>query len=277
MKSNFGPPSIERREAPIVALDQRSRSVTVLASSETEDRYGSIIRQRGLRYRQSLPVLVGHDGSPVARTSRVWLGQDDGVAAIQFPPEGEVPEANDAYTRIRHGLLDSVSIGFFIEDSKPAANGVTEITQAEIAEVSLVSVPANQQARVLTVNRPPAYATREQPPEGAPLTRWREPDDPALPARREMRVIAPAPAILERESNLADVSLLDFAALASDTAQQSSAISVRPATGRTRWTASPAASSTAACACRCNCCSARWPRTPGRPRTSGPASWRACS
>jgi HK97 family phage prohead protease len=228
MKNPSFVPAIERREAPIVSHDARSRTVTVLASSEVEDRYGSVIRQRGLRYRQSLPVLVGHDGSPVARTSRVWLGQDDGVpatlASIQFPPEGDVPEADDAYTRIRHGLLDSVSIGFFIEDTRSGANGVTEITQAEIAEISLVAVPANPRAQVLAVNRPPAYATREQPAE-----------EEVLPVRRDMRVIAPAPAILERKSALDSVTLFDFAALASDDLRSQSKRDLGPARDWAQW------------------------------------------
>jgi HK97 family phage prohead protease len=156
-----------QREAPIVEVQERQRSAIVAISSEHPDRFDSVISQRGLRYGQGLPVLVGHDSSelPVARATRIWLGRgEDGVATtfarLQFPPAGEIGAADEAYSSLRTGLADSLSIGFWVDEASQRSDGLLQIDQAELAEISLVAVPANSRARVVEVNRAPALETR---------------------------------------------------------------------------------------------------------------------
>jgi HK97 family phage prohead protease len=188
----------------VVEVNDRARTALVAISSEHADRHDSVISQRGLRYLQDLPVLIGHHSGqlPVARTSRIWLGRGpDGVATtfaqLRFPPEGQVPASDEAYQAMKVGLADSVSIGFWIDRVSQRQDGLLSIDQAELAEISVVAVPANPQARVLEVNRATHFETRSRPM-------------PQLPAR----IIHAAPAIVGEASGLADVQFTDFAALA---------------------------------------------------------------
>ena len=194
-----------QRDAPVLQVEDKARTAIVAISSEHPDRHNSVISQRGLRYGQNLPVLVGHDAGelPVARASRIWLAADrDGVnttyAKLQFPKEGEVAAADEAYNAMRHGLADSLSIGFWVDQVSERSDGLLQIDAAELAEISLVSVPANSRARVIEVNRAPGFDTRVTP-------------RPSVP----MRVIHhPAPMINAGTTGLDKVTLTDFAALA---------------------------------------------------------------
>jgi hypothetical protein len=197
------------REAPITSVS-RDRSVVVLMSAETEDRYGSIVRQEGLHWppEGSLPVLLGHEGVPVARISQFRRGvTEDNIPAtfgtIVFPAPGAVQAADEAYASVRAGLVDSTSIGFFVESAQTRSDGLLQIDSAELVEVSLVSVPAQPRAQVLEIHRSPQLETR-QPPM----------------ARELPRTISPAPRILERKSSLTSTTMLDYAALSAEGAIQ---------------------------------------------------------
>jgi phage head maturation protease len=193
-----------RREAPIIELDERQRTALVRISAEIQDEYQSTIIQRGLRYAQDLPILVGHDRSelPVARSSRIWLGQENGVpvtyALLSFPPSGQNYRSDESYSAIKNGLAKSTSIGFFIDKMEETPQGL-QITEARVAEISLVGVGANHMATVLQVTQPETMVTRQPPPQ---------------PAESALRVIHPAPHVLERKTDLTKISFFDFAALA---------------------------------------------------------------
>jgi hypothetical protein len=196
------------REAPITSVS-RDRTVTVLMSAETEDRYGSIIRQDGLHWpaEGSLPVMLGHEGAPVARVSQIRRGvTEDNIPAtygtIVFPPVGAVANADEAHASVRAGLIDSVSIGFFVESAQTRSDGLLQIDSAELVECSLVSVPAQPAARVLEIHRIPQIETRQQP-------------------RQELaRTVVQAPRIAEKRSSLSSTTLLDYAALSAEGAIQ---------------------------------------------------------
>jgi HK97 family phage prohead protease len=203
------------REAPVASIGQRDRTVTVVLSAETEDRYGSIVRQDGLHWPEdaNLPVLIAHAGVPVARTTSIQRGVIDGgtpatFGVIQFPAPGMVPAADEAYQSIRAGLIDAVSIGFYVEQAAPNREGVLEIASAELVECSLVAVPAQPKAAVMSVNRGPQLEVRHPPMRQL--------------QQQPARTIAPAPLIMERaRTNLSNTSLLDYATLSCEGAIQS--------------------------------------------------------
>jgi hypothetical protein len=196
------------REAPIQSVS-RDRTVTVLMSAESEDRFGSIVRQDGLHWpaEGSLPVMLGHEGVPVARVSQIRRGvTEDNVPAtfgtIVFPAPGAVQASDEAYASVRAGLIDSVSIGFFCESAQTRSDGLLQIDQAELVEVSLVSVPAQPRATVTAIHQAPVLETRQQP-------------------RQELaRTVIQAPRILEKKASLASTTMLDYAALSAEGAIQ---------------------------------------------------------
>lgn len=81
----------------------------------------------------------------------------------------EVQKAREAYTLLKEGVLDGLSIGFFANKTVPRAEGGRYILAAEVVEISLVTFPANPEARITHVKHNRPY----QPvPEIAAIERW---------------------------------------------------------------------------------------------------------
>lgn len=60
-------------------------------------------------------------------------------------------KGNEAYELLKDGAIDSFSVGFMTKDSDYKEDGVRLIKQAELYEVSIVTFPANEQARISSV------------------------------------------------------------------------------------------------------------------------------
>lgn len=63
----------------------------------------------------------------------------------------EVQRAREAYALLKSGALEGLSIGFRVVDYEIGAEGVRRIKEAELLEVSLVTFPANQDAKVTSI------------------------------------------------------------------------------------------------------------------------------
>jgi len=125
---------------------------TAIASSEIEDRQGEIVRQTGwnLKNFKNNPVLLYmHDHTkPIGKATRVWLDKSGASPMLKF--KGFISDATEelkGYRKlVEDGILNSFSVGF-----RPLEMDGNEITKAELFEISLVSVPANPEARLLAV------------------------------------------------------------------------------------------------------------------------------
>jgi uncharacterized protein len=62
----------------------------------------------------------------------------------------DLPSAREAYVRLKAGLIDRMSIGYETITSR-AKNGVRQLTEIKLWEVSLVTFPANQHAAIESV------------------------------------------------------------------------------------------------------------------------------
>lgn len=71
-----------------------------------------------------------------------------------------VQKAEEAYLLLKAGVLDAMSIGYEVADARFDGNGVRELLDVDIWEVSLVTFPANSRSIVERVkdNRPAAEA-----------------------------------------------------------------------------------------------------------------------
>lgn len=153
-----------------------TREVTMVASDESVDSYGTIFRVDGwmdLR-RGGVPLLLAHDRDtmPIGRVERLEKTLVDGrkvlLAHARIAPEGVSPEADRAYGLLKAGVLQDVSVGFDPKEIDPVKDpeerkrlglpaGGFVFTRQALLELSVVSVPANQNATVLAVrsdNRP---------------------------------------------------------------------------------------------------------------------------
>lgn len=125
-------------------------SFTAIASSEVQDRQGEIVQQAGwdLKNFKNNPILLWmHDHTmPLGKATRVWIDKTGSKPLLKF--KGVISTATDygkaAKQLMDEGILNSFSVGFRANEM----DGNT-ITKAELFEISLVSIPANPEARVV--------------------------------------------------------------------------------------------------------------------------------
>lgn len=123
---------------------------TAIASSEVEDRQGEVVEQNGwdLKNFKKNPILLWmHDHTkPLGKATRVWLDKSGSKPILMF--KGVISDATDygkaAIQLMEEGILNSFSVGF-----RPLEIDGNTITKSELFEISLVSVPANPEARLL--------------------------------------------------------------------------------------------------------------------------------
>lgn len=65
---------------------------------------------------------------------------------------GEVAKAREAYALLKVGAVSGLSIGYFVRQSSyDEKTGVRTLTQLDLEEVSIVTMPANDEARIETI------------------------------------------------------------------------------------------------------------------------------
>jgi HK97 family phage prohead protease len=123
---------------------------TAVASSEVEDRQGEVVKQSGwslTNFKKNPILLWMHDHEkPLGKAERVWLDKTGKSPVLKF--KGIISTATEygraAKQLMEEGILNSFSVGFRALEMDGNA-----ITKAELFEISLVSVPANPEARLL--------------------------------------------------------------------------------------------------------------------------------
>jgi HK97 family phage prohead protease/HK97 family phage major capsid protein len=135
--------------------------VTGIASTPTPDVEGHSVDPAGVTFVNPIPLLLYHDKT--APVGRVWLArQGDAITFRAELPHVAEPgvvrdRVQEAITSLKAGLLSFVSIGFLpLKDGaglaiKRLASGVVSLAKTKIFELSLVTVPANSDATILTV------------------------------------------------------------------------------------------------------------------------------
>lgn len=157
------------RVMPSKAQEEGDRIIRYVASDETPDRVGDIIKVSGWNltpYKANPVVLWGHDSSatpPIGRAVNVrrGLGPDGRealLASIQFAPKEAYEFAETVYQLSKGGFLNAVSVGFLprateeISDKERQKLGMPSYglmySAADLLEISVVSVPANPSALV---------------------------------------------------------------------------------------------------------------------------------
>lgn len=100
-----------------------------------------------------VPLLYSHDATkPIGKATLI----DDGeYIRARAELHKEIPLAKEAYSLIKFGAMKGLSIGFTVKDYE-FANGNDPfegviIKEAELLEVSVVAIPANQNAGITDV------------------------------------------------------------------------------------------------------------------------------
>ena len=160
--------SIQRKFFPTATQSDGlgDRQVRVVVSTPDVDRAGDIVVPGGIdlsSYKSNPVVLWNHDPScPVARCIDIAVKGDAVEALVQFPPEGDDPEADRLYKRVKNGVVNATSIGFNPTQAEPIKGGGLKYLVCDLMEFSFVAIPANADA--LIVERRAPITTKDVKP-----------------------------------------------------------------------------------------------------------------
>lgn len=157
-----------------VAEDQRV--ITGLATTPRPDRVGDIVDPMGAEFQPEIPLLMGHDHAQPVGVARLGRPTPAGIpfeariAKIAEPGtlKGRVDEAWEA---VKSGILTCVSIGFrsLPGGSERMPNGGIRYSRIEIVELSLVTVPAQADARILSAKAATGLSYADRPSRASVL------------------------------------------------------------------------------------------------------------
>jgi HK97 family phage major capsid protein/HK97 family phage prohead protease len=139
--------------------DGDARVITGIATTPAADRQGHQLNPLGASYTNPLPLLLNHDQAvPIG-----WVTLDAPTAAgITFTarlakdlPAGPMRDRiDDVWGLIKAGLLRAVSVGYrLLEAPGRTAAGLLSLGKTELCELSIVTVPANADAKILSFKR----------------------------------------------------------------------------------------------------------------------------
>lgn len=147
--------------ATALRIEPASRTVVVIASDESVDRYSDIVRVSGWQldaFRANPVLLWAHDAgeTPVGKVVSISVIGTKLIARAVFLPPGATRAADECWNAVAAGALRALSVGFVptaqpnpIRDSSERVTGFEYVGQ-ELLELSFVSVPALRSAVVIS-------------------------------------------------------------------------------------------------------------------------------
>lgn len=135
----------------VKGVEQESKSLKIAGYANTtkKDRSGDVIMadawRKGLdNFAKNSVLLLQHDQNQPIGTVTSWR-VDDGGLHIEAEVSSAAEELYKTQTLIRDGALKTFSVGFIPKKGrKDTASNTLYITEVELLEVSVVSIPANQ-------------------------------------------------------------------------------------------------------------------------------------
>lgn len=140
----------------IKSVDAEKRTISGIATTPTPDRMGDIVEPLGISFKNPLPLLLYHDSrQPVGKTkfkkpTKNGIEFEATIASIDEP--GTLKNrVDEAWQSVREGLIQGVSIGFRPIEMAFMDDGGIRFLETEVVELSLVAIPANADATILSV------------------------------------------------------------------------------------------------------------------------------
>jgi HK97 family phage prohead protease len=185
-------------------IDEKARSVRVIASSEAIDSYGEIVRQNFdlSRYNRNPVVLYGHNqvgvfgmgGAPewtlpIGFSTDVEVVKNELQSTLNLVDEKANPLAELVWQSVLQGSLRAVSIGFYPHTVLEEVHDDVEVyvlDDNELFEMSLVPMGANPDAVAVNAQRAQERAWMKQRAAGVAGSDWN-------PRRKAISLPLPAP------------------------------------------------------------------------------------
>jgi HK97 family phage major capsid protein/HK97 family phage prohead protease len=143
----------------IKSVDGERRIIRGTATTPAVDRMGDVIEPLGVSFKNPLPLLLYHDSRQPVGTVTFEKPTAKGIEfQAHIPSIDEPPSLKDrvdtAWASVKAGLLKGVSVGFrSLEESFNKETDGFRFIKTEVLELSLVSIPANQQASIHTLKQ----------------------------------------------------------------------------------------------------------------------------
>ena len=137
-------------------FDRKNRTVTFIGTQESPDRTGDIVRVSGIELLnfQKNPVLLWNHNTGLPAIGRILSINQEGINLLfkaEFASFDVNEFADTIFKSVVGGFLSAVSIGFIPKDIEPifSPDGMImglDIIRSELLELSIVNVPAHQNA-----------------------------------------------------------------------------------------------------------------------------------
>lgn len=133
----------------IKSVDEESATLEAIFSTEDEDRHGDVVKQNwDLRGFKKNPVILNSHNyydalEVIGKAEKIGVKNGQLEGKIRFAVD-ENPKARIIFDLYKGEFLTSFSVGFIPKEWSDKG----EILKSELLEVSAVSVPANQMARI---------------------------------------------------------------------------------------------------------------------------------
>lgn len=97
------------------------------------------------------PVLWNHnDGEPIGVYTNIYE-DSKGLFVEGRLLIDDVPRAKSTHALLKAGAIDGLSIGYKTKKANQQTNGIRELIELDIGEISIVTMPANEQSLVTSV------------------------------------------------------------------------------------------------------------------------------
>ena len=140
----------------VKGVEDDRRVIRGIATTPTPDRVGDIVESEGVTFKNPLPLLHQHNhASPVGTVTFSKPTKDGIVFEAKFAKIDEPGPLRDrietAWGEVKAGLVRGVSIGFRTLEYSVMDDGGYRFVESEVLELSLVTIPANQDATITSI------------------------------------------------------------------------------------------------------------------------------
>jgi len=150
--------TLQRSTTAATLSTTSDRRIKCIVATESLARDGNIIVVSGIDlagFKRSKTVLWNHDANqPVAQCVDIRCVGNTLQAEVEFPPVGTSPKADEVYSLVKAGTVNSVSVGWrplaqeAIRDGSGRQTG-WKFTKSDLIEFSIVSAPADTGALII--------------------------------------------------------------------------------------------------------------------------------
>jgi HK97 family phage major capsid protein/HK97 family phage prohead protease len=135
----------------IKRVDEAARLITGMATTPTPDRLQDVIEPEGAQFKLPLPFLWQHDSAqPIGHVTKAKV-TPAGIEIVAKIAKGVTAEIDRAWSLIKAGLVQGLSIGFKAIEVSHIKDGGIRFIKYDWLELSAVTIPANAEATIATV------------------------------------------------------------------------------------------------------------------------------